>query len=70
MMEYVLAMATGDVESRPKGGWAEYQLGEHVKPALHGKRVECESFRAKGFVKILVRCGVEWPIQEYKDYGP
>ena len=38
MMEYVLAMATGDVESRPKGGWTEYHLGEHVMPSLHGKR--------------------------------
>ena len=31
-MEYVLAMATGDVDSRPKGGWAEYHSGEHVMP--------------------------------------
>ena len=38
MMEYVLVMATGDTTSRPKGGWAEYHLGEHVKPGLHGKR--------------------------------
>jgi len=38
MMEYVLAMATGDVESRPKGGFAEYQKGEHVKPGLHGRK--------------------------------
>jgi len=38
MMEYVLAMATGDVDSRPKGGWAEYHCGEHVMPGLHGKR--------------------------------
>ena len=38
MMEYVLSMATGDSASRPKGGWAEYHLGEHVEPALHGKR--------------------------------
>jgi len=37
-MEYVLAMATGDVESRPKGGWEEYHMGEHVKPGLHGKK--------------------------------
>ena len=26
MMEYVLAMATGDVESRPKGGWEELKV--------------------------------------------
>ena len=38
MMEYVLAMATGDVESRPKGGWAEYHNGEHARRGLHGKR--------------------------------
>mgnify|MGYP006936432721 CR=1 FL=1 len=31
-------MATGDIESRPKGGWAEYHNGAHVKPSLHGKR--------------------------------
>ena len=38
MMEYVLSMATGDSASRPKGGWAEYHLGEHAEPGLHGKR--------------------------------
>ena len=38
MMEYVLAMATGDNSSRPKGGWAEYLSGAHVKPNLHGKK--------------------------------
>ena len=38
MMEYVLAMATSDVESRPKGGWKEYEMGEHVKPGLHGRK--------------------------------
>ena len=38
MMEYVLVMATGDVESRPKGGWKEYHMGEHVKPGLHGRK--------------------------------
>ena len=27
MMEYVMAMATGDAESRPKGGWKEYEMG-------------------------------------------
>ena len=35
MMEYVLAMATGDADSRPKGGWKEYEMGEHVKPGLN-----------------------------------
>ena len=38
MMEYVLAMATSDVESRPKGGWKEYEMGDHVKPGLHGRK--------------------------------
>ena len=38
MMEYVMAMATGDAESRPKGGWKEYEMGEHVKPGLHGRK--------------------------------
>ena len=38
MMEYVLAMATGDAEPRPKGGWKEYEMGEHVKPGLHGRK--------------------------------
>ena len=38
LMEYVLAMATGDVASRPKGGWEEYLKGEHVKPGLHGRK--------------------------------
>ena len=38
MMEYVLAMATGDVESRPKGGWKEYGMGEQAKPSLHGRK--------------------------------
>ena len=34
----VLVMATGDVASRPKGGWAEYRNGEHAKTGLHGKK--------------------------------
>jgi len=38
MMEYVLVMATGDAESRPKGGWKEYFMGEHVKPGLNGRK--------------------------------
>ena len=38
MMEYVLAMATGDAASRPKGGWAEYLNGPQAKPVLHGKK--------------------------------
>ena len=37
MMEYILVMATGDAESRPKGGWAEYHNGPHAKRGLHGK---------------------------------
>lgn len=39
MMEYVLAMATGDVESRPKGGRPEYRNGVQEEPALNGKRL-------------------------------
>ena len=34
----MLVMATGDVASRPKGGWAEYRNGEHAKTGLHGKK--------------------------------
>ena len=30
-------MATGDVESRPKGGWAEYLNGPQAKPSFHGR---------------------------------
>ena len=37
-MEYVLSMATGDVESRPKGGRPEYCNGPHAKPTLRGKK--------------------------------
>ena len=33
----VLAMATADVESRPKGGWAEYRDGPQALVHLHGK---------------------------------
>ena len=36
--EYVLAMATSDVASRPKGGRVEYRNGPHAKPSLHGKK--------------------------------
>ena len=38
MQEYVLAMATADSESRPKGGWAEYLNGPQAKPGFHGKK--------------------------------
>lgn len=38
MIEYVLAMATGDADLWPKGGWEEYHNGEHAKPSLHGKK--------------------------------
>ena len=31
VMEYVLAMATGDTESRPKGGWQDYHNGPQAK---------------------------------------
>ena len=37
MKEYLLAMATGDAESRPKGGWPEYRSGKHAKVSLQGK---------------------------------
>jgi hypothetical protein len=38
-MEYVLSMATGDAESRPKGGRPEYRNGPHAKPTcLQGKK--------------------------------
>ena len=36
LMEYVLSMATGDVESRPKGGRPEYRNGPHAKPSILG----------------------------------
>jgi hypothetical protein len=38
MMEYVLVMATGDAESRPKGGWVEYHNGPQAKPGLNGMK--------------------------------
>ena len=39
MMEYVLAMATSDVESRPKGGWRDYKSGSHAKLEWRRKRM-------------------------------
>jgi hypothetical protein len=38
VMEYVLAMATGDTESRPKGGWQDYHNGPQARPGLHGRK--------------------------------
>jgi hypothetical protein len=38
MMEYILVMATGDAESRPKGGWVEYHNGPQAKPGLNGMK--------------------------------
>ena len=38
VMEYALVMATGDVESRPKGGRKEYRNGAHAKVVVHGKK--------------------------------
>ena len=36
VMEYVLAMATGDTESRPKGGWQDYHNGK-IRRQRHRK---------------------------------
>ena len=51
MMEYVLSMATGDVASRPKGGWEEYHNGEHARPGLHGYKKGALLGRQKAFGK-------------------
>ena len=52
LMEYVLAMATGDVESRPKGGRPEYRMKDH-KAGLWGKRagefMTAENMKAFGW---------------------
>ena len=45
----VLAMATSDVESRPKGGWVEYRSGAHAKPGLGGKPQGALLGKAKEF---------------------
>ena len=38
VMEYVLVMAVGDVESRPKGGRPEYRNGSQFKLSLNGMK--------------------------------
>ena len=48
VMEYVLAMATGDTESRPKGGWQDYHNGPQARHGLHGRKRDEMFYTDKG----------------------
>ena len=51
MMEYFLAMGTANVESRPKGGWAEYRSQPHARLGLYGKKPSELMGEEKGYGK-------------------